>query len=250
MVDVAERTWRPDEAARAEVVRLYDESCADSAPLTAAQIARELPGLKVRWTQRVIAKRRRDAKRAAAAEEAVEETVPVAEEAAPELDRAQYARPDDASAPQEEEHEAGRGIVVARGVFVLGLAVSIAANIGHVVIVTRPEEVIVLWAAIGMAALWPVILAASVEVVSRVAWPAGWRWWLPGYVGTVLVGLIAFTISYQHLHGLLIAFGESLLTALIGPIGLDLTIVVAGAALLAIGKSLRTATTAPIGATA
>jgi hypothetical protein len=247
MVDVIERTWSPDEAARAEVLRLYDASCAAGAPRTGADIARELEGLKPRWTQKVIsaetAARRKaakaDAKRVTATK-ADAPTLPLAEEPArPKRARAESARAKAQAEPERMARTASRGVVAARSFFALGLVVSIAANIGHVLIVIRPEEAIVRYGSIGMASLWPVFLAAAVEVVSRVAWPAGWRWWIPGYIGTVLVGVGAFAISYQHHHGLLLAFGESAFTALIGPIVLDVFIVVAGVALLAISKARR-----------
>jgi hypothetical protein len=241
-----ERTWTPDEAARAEVLRLYNESCAKKEPLRGAEIARRLPGLKARWVQQLIAKERKarraeaktakaDAKRAVAAN-ADAPTLPLAEEPAkPKRAHAQSAPAVTATASAQR----GGGAVVAWGVFVLGLFVSIASNIGHVLIVVQPEAGLVRLGSMGMAALWPVLLAAAVEVVSRVAWPRSWRWRVPGYAGTIIVGLIAFAISYQHLHGLLLAFGESGLTALLGPLALDLTIVVAGVALLAIGESRK-----------
>lgn len=235
MVDVAERTWTPDETARAEVLRLYQESCAKNAPLRGAEIARQLPGLKARWTQGIIAEERKTQKAAAKAKRATT-APPVAEASKPKgRARAQNAREEQAPA------EGTDGVFVAWGVFVLGLSVSIASNIGHVLIVVRPEEGLVRLGSMGMAALWPILLAAAVEVVSRVAWPRSWRWRVPGYGGTIAIGLIAFVISYQHLHGLLRAFRESWLTALLGPVALDLAIVVAGVALLAIRQARKAA---------
>jgi hypothetical protein len=247
MVDVKERTWCADEAARIEVLRRWDESCTTGAPLRAAEIARQMPGLKTRWTQAVIAAERKARRATAKADEkrtpAIKPDAPmlqmVEEPGKPKQARAESARAKAEPEPRSAARTGGRGVAVSRGAFALGLAVSIAANIGHVLIVVRPEETIVRYASMGMAALWPLLLAVAVEVVSRVAWPHSWRWWVPGYVGTIVVGLIAFTISYQHLHGLLLAFGESALTAIIGPLGLDLTIVVAGVALLAIGETRR-----------
>ncbi|THV27952.1 DUF2637 domain-containing protein [Glycomyces paridis] len=243
VIDRIDRTWEPDEAARIEVLRLYDESIAARAPRTGAEIARELKGLKPRWTQGVIrsavSDRRRaakaDAKRTAATAEVPE---PAKE---PKAARADRARPAAVVTPDPLVRAQRTGAGIAWSAFALGLAVSIAANIGHVLIVVRPEAGLVRIASMGMSALWPLLLAVAVEVVSRVAWPHSWRWWLPGYAGTIIVGLIAFTISYQHLHGLLLAFGESALTALVGPIALDLTIVVAGVALLAIGEARKNA---------
>lgn len=241
MVDVAERTWSPDETARAEVLRLYEESCAKNAPLRGAEIARLLPGLKVRWTQAIIAKERKAQKAAKADAKRKPSTKPSYEEP-PEPKRPTQARAQNAPADQAPAEGTERdGVFVAWGVFVLGLSVSIASNIGHVLIVVRPEEGLVRLGSMGMAALWPVLLAAAVEVVSRVAWPRSWRWRVPGYGGTIAIGMIAFVISYQHLHGLLLAFRESWLTALLGPVALDLAIVVAGVALLAIRQARKAA---------
>lgn len=240
MVMELERTWEPGEAARVEVLRLYDESCASGATRTAADIARELTGLKERWTQGVISrevKRRRAAAKADAKRTPAPDPAPEAEEGKRPQRR---ARAESAPSPAPKATHRRGGALVAWGAFALGLAVSIASNVGHVVFVVGVEEHMRIWS-MGMAALWPMLLAVAVEVVSRVAWPRSWRWWLPGYVGTAVVGLIAFTISYQHLHGLLLAFGESGLTALLGPIALDLTIVVAGVALLAIGEARKVA---------
>lgn len=237
MVDVKERTWTPDEAARAEVLRLYDEGIEAGVPRKAADIARELDGLKTRWTQQVIAaecKARKAAAKAAAKRTPTDEASAKEETAAKRpLSHAQSALGPETPAART------RGAVVAWGAFALGLAVSIASNIGHVVFVVGVDDPLLRFWSMGMAALWPVLLAVAVEVVSRVAWPSSWRWWVPGYIGTAIVGLIAFTISYQHLHGLLLAMGESQVTAVIGPIALDLSIVVAGVALLAIGENKK-----------
>lgn len=245
--ETTERTWEPDETARAEVLRRWRASCTAGAPLRGSEIARGMPGLKPRWTQGVIAAERKAQR---AEEKAAKRTPDTTAAAAPTLPldeapaEAQRARAESAqakaqAAPGRAPRAGSRGAVVAWGAFALGLAVSVASNVGHVLIVIRPEEGLVRIASMGMAALWPLLLAVAVEVVSRVAWPRSWRWWVPGYIGTAIVGLIAFTISYQHLHGLLRAFGESGLTALIGPIALDLTIVVAGVALLAIGETRK-----------
>lgn len=244
MVDVMERTWNPDAAAREEVLRRFRASCEAQAPLRGAEIAAQMPGLKPRWVQGIIAQERKDrkaeAKESAKRTKAASAAQPTTEAPAkPRRPRAENARAKDEAAPTRAPRANGSGVVVAWGAFALGLVVSVASNIGHVIVVVRPEEELVRVASMAMAALWPLLLAVAVEVVSRVSWPRSWQWWLPGYAGTIVVGLIAFVISYQHLHGLLLAFGESDLTALLGPIALDLTIVVAGVALLAIGESRK-----------
>lgn len=126
--------------------------------------------------------------------------------------------------------------------FLLGIFVSVAANIGHVWFVISPDDHAARYASMFGAALWPLLLALCVEVVSRVSYPKGWRWWLPGYLATIFVGLVAAVVSYQHMHGLLLAFGESSLTAAIGPVGVDGLLIVGGFAILAIGETRKTAT--------
>lgn len=123
--------------------------------------------------------------------------------------------------------------------FGLGILISIAANIGHVYFVTDPADHVARIASMSMAALWPVLLAVAVEVVSRVSYPRGWRWWLPGYAATILVGVAAAIISYQHMNGLLLSFGESEVTGILGPIAVDGTLVVGGFAILAIGETRK-----------
>jgi hypothetical protein len=120
--------------------------------------------------------------------------------------------------------------------FGLGIIISVSANVGHIWFVSKPSaEALV--SAMVFAAFWPVALAVAVEVLSRVTWPAAFRW--PGLLGTVLVGGVALVVSYRHMNGLLTYFGESTLSAALGPVGVDGLLIVGGFALLAIGETKK-----------
>jgi len=120
--------------------------------------------------------------------------------------------------------------------FGLGIIISVSANVGHIWFVTQPSaEALV--SAMVFAAFWPVALAVAVEVLSRVTWPAAFRW--PGLLGTVLVGGVALVVSYRHMNGLLVYFGESEISAALGPVGVDGLLIVGGFALLAIGDTKK-----------
>jgi hypothetical protein len=120
--------------------------------------------------------------------------------------------------------------------FGLGIIISVSANVGHIWFVSKPSAEALISAMV-FAAFWPVALAVAVEVLSRVTWPAAFRW--PGLLGTVLVGGVALVVSYRHMNGLLTYFGESTLSAALGPVGVDGLLIVGGFALLAIGETKK-----------
>ena len=143
--------------------------------------------------------------------------------------------------------------------FGLGVVASTAANIAHSFtpsadVVRRTNE---LAAATGQtvdwttwtppigtiiaAAFWPIALVVSVEVISRVMWPDGWRWKLMRFGGVAIVAAVAAFISYKHLHGLISSYGEDPWSAAVGPLAIDGLMVVCSAALLAIGQNKRSA---------
>jgi uncharacterized protein DUF2637 len=130
--------------------------------------------------------------------------------------------------------------------FFLGIAVSVAGNVAHTYHPTatvlaaagktaaqwRPE----LGAQLG-AAFFPLALLVTVEVLARVQWPHKLRWSATRYGGAALVATVAAVVSYLHLRGLLLAYGEDPLTATIGPLSVDGLMVVSGLALLAAGRA-------------
>lgn len=125
--------------------------------------------------------------------------------------------------------------------FGLGITMSVAANVAHIWFVIRPDGEAALYAAMILAAFWPLALAVSVEVISRVGYPRGWGWRLARFGGIGAVGAVAAVVSYLHMHSLLTHFGESQLSATVGPLGVDGLLIVGGFALFAIGETRKAA---------
>jgi hypothetical protein len=117
----------------------------------------------------------------------------------------------------------------------LGGAVSIAANVAHSYV--PPADAPADWAPQGGAVVgaifWPVALFVAVEILARVAWPSGRRWTALRFAGLLPVALVAAFVSYKHLAGLLVFYGEDSLTAMLGPLAVDGLMVMATGALLA-----------------
>lgn len=127
--------------------------------------------------------------------------------------------------------------------FGLGITVSVAANVAHIWFVIRPDGQAALYAAMILAAFWPLALAVSVEVISRVGYPRGWGWAMARFGGIGAVGAVAAVVSYLHMHSLLNHFGEMRLSAIVGPLGVDGLLIVGGFALFAIGETRKAAQT-------
>lgn len=223
----------PAQRRQADARQVYRASLAAGYPLTGTELGAKF-GLGQRWGQDRIAEVKREA---LAASPGLVDSLDVESLPPVTTPHAETAPTAPASVRPVQRRGASAVSWLAFG---LGILISIAANVGHVHFVTDPADEIARAASMGMAALWPVLLAVAVEVVSRVAYPRGWRWWLPGYAATILVGVVAAIVSYQHMHGLLIAFGESEMTALLGPIAVDGTLIVGGFSILAIGETKKT----------
>jgi hypothetical protein len=76
-------------------------------------------------------------------------------------------------------------------------------------------------------------LLVAIEVLARVAWPAGARWLIVRFGGLGPVALVAAVVSYRHLSGLLAFYGEDGITSTVGPLAVDGLMVMATGALLA-----------------
>lgn len=138
---------------------------------------------------------------------------------------------------------AAGGRLVAWAGFVFGSVMSIAANVLHTWLPAAhqpPDWTPGLAPQIG-AAVWPIGLLLSVEVLSRVRWPRGWAWGLARFGGSGTVALGSAVISYGHLRDVLLAWRYGTLAAAVGPLVLDGLMVISGFALLAI--SLATSAT-------
>jgi hypothetical protein len=114
--------------------------------------------------------------------------------------------------------------------FLLGIAVSIAGNIGHAASDgMRPGE----WLG---AAFWPLALMLSIEILTRVRWQPEKRWALARFAALVLVSIVAAILSYLHLRSLMLFWGEAPFQATIGPLAVDGLMLMAASALLSISK--------------
>lgn len=232
----------PAQQMQADARDKYRESCENHAPLTGEALAAQF-GKGARWGELRI----REVKGLANAEsESSDETgnEPKRRWLRKRLSKPQRTPKAVAPRPRRERPEPVRSPQrrgasgVAWLAFGIGIVISVSANVGHIWFVTKPSDE-ALWSAMVFAAFWPVALAVAVEVLSRVTWPAGFRW--PGLLGTILVGGVALVVSYRHMNGLLHYFGESELSAALGPIGVDGLLIVGGFALLAIGETKKAA---------
>jgi hypothetical protein len=127
-----------------------------------------------------------------------------------------------------------KGKAWARFGFGFGVSASLAANVADVLI--RPHEPI---GGVLSAAYWPLALLVALEVIARVSWPVGRKWWALRYGGLTTVAAIAAILSYRHMVGLLGYYGEDSFSADIGPLAVDGLMVVCSAALLAIADNMR-----------
>lgn len=135
---------------------------------------------------------------------------------------------------------------------ILGGVVSIAANVAHTYLPKPPAGAPAGWVpdpgwspsplAVAFSVFWPVALFVAVEILTRVAWGDGFRWFVARVIGVLPVALVAAVVSYRHLAGLLAHFGEDSLTIAIGPLAIDGLMVMASAALLATGHHRHTRT--------
>jgi len=117
----------------------------------------------------------------------------------------------------------------------VGAGVSVAANVAHSYV--PPAGAASGWSphtgAVVGAVFWPVALLVAIEVLARVAWPAGGRWLLVRFGGLGPVATVAAVVSYRHLSGLLSFYGEDTITTTVGPLAVDGLMVMATGALLA-----------------
>jgi hypothetical protein len=127
--------------------------------------------------------------------------------------------------------------------FVFGSVTSVAANVLAARIPPIPAPAgwsPSLTAEFG-AAVWPLALLLSVEVLSRVRMPSDWYWKLAKLGGAVAVAGGSAVISYGHIHDVLTTWRYSAAGAGVGPLVIDGLMVISGFALLAISRT-RTGT--------
>jgi hypothetical protein len=121
----------------------------------------------------------------------------------------------------------------------LGGAVSIAANVAHSYV--PPTDAPAGWhphlGAVVGAVFWPIALFVAIEILARVAWPAGLRWVLLRFGGLLPVAAVAAFVSYRHLSGLLTFYGDEAVVAALGPLAVDGLMVMATGALIATSRA-------------
>lgn len=215
------------EAAR----QLYRESVAAEMPLTGRQLAAQFDRSESWGRARIREVRSADAvalpvaPAAAELPHSVNSEVTESETAAPSGPTSATAAP---VAPVAGRQPRGSRAVVMTA-FLLGIVASVAANIAHADDAAGPRLA---------AAFAPVALLLAVECMSRPAWyRSGPLWALARYGGTGLVALVAAVMSYRHMHGLLLSYGEDSLSAAIGPLAVDGLMITSGFALLAMTPS-------------
>lgn len=130
------------------------------------------------------------------------------------------------------------GHLVAWSGFAFGSLTSVAANVLAERI--RPDDAGGDWQANVLAefgaAVWPIMLLISVELLSRIRWPHGWQWLLARFGGAATVAVGSALISYIHIANVLHSWGYSPVAAHIGPLVIDGLMTISGFALLAAGQ--------------
>jgi hypothetical protein len=134
------------------------------------------------------------------------------------------------------------GKLVAWCGFTFGSIVSVAANVLAARI--APKNSPVDWkpaldTQVG-AAVWPIALLLSVEVLSRIKWPTGKGWGFARYGGVGLVAAGSAVISYQHIRDVLVSWGYPMLSAGVGPLVVDGLMIASGFAMLAMARASKT----------
>lgn len=107
-----------------------------------------------------------------------------------------------------------------------GAGLSVTANVLHARQVGQVVQ------AQAFSAVWPVIALLCLEVMANVRWPRAWYAWAVRWAGIGVVAGVAAWVSYRHLSGLLVGFGEETTITTFGPMAIDGLMAVCAAALL------------------
>jgi hypothetical protein len=122
-----------------------------------------------------------------------------------------------------------------RGTLILGVAASVTANVLH----ARDNPI-----SQTIAGWPPLALLIAVEVVARV--PIVRRWLgLVRVLGVAVIAGIAAWVSYWHMAGVALRYGEATGAAHLLPLSVDGLIVVASVCLVELGGRIRTTEDAP-----
>jgi hypothetical protein len=119
----------------------------------------------------------------------------------------------------------------------LGVSTSIAANIAHTDVLPGDAPV----GSYMLAAFWPSALYLAIEVFARTRADHGTWWKRARRWGLGLVAIVSAAISYLHLRGLMLSYGESTFSATIGPLAIDGLMTVCTGALIATAPHAKAA---------
>jgi hypothetical protein len=130
--------------------------------------------------------------------------------------------------------------LVAWAGFLFGTVVSVGFNVLAAFLV--PEDAAAgwrpdVWTILG-AAVWPLALLISIELLARVPWPETPMAKVIRYGAMTVVALFAAAISYQHIRSVLLAWRYNELSSGVGPLVIDGLMVLAGYAMVVISAVL------------
>ena len=222
------------EELQAQARNAYRRSAAEGRPLSRHQLG-ALSGRSESWARDRIAEARRDDNPATAPDSAPTAT---GQPAAPDTDSRVMPQhvPDMTPERAPAAHHPGARFTAWFG-FTFGSVVSVAANwlAAWLPAPDMPPDWHPGLAAQLGAAVWPIALVVSVEVLTRTAWGDGRHWLAVRFGGVTVVALGSGVISYNHIHDVLLSWGYDPLSAGIGPLVVDGLMVISGFALLTMG---------------
>lgn len=222
---------------QAKARQVYLDSCATGDPITGAALAERF-GRQERWGQERIAEAKAAARTSPVSPAAVLPAASLPPFTPPRAETAEALTAPAETADEPRVMAQPRGAAaVAWLALLLGIGASVGANILHTLTVIGdgtghlPQ--------IAGAAFWPVALVVAIEVMARVNWPQSVGYALVRFAGVGAVAVVAAVVSYRHMSGLLVHWGEDALSAHLGPIAVDGLVTVGALALLAIHKARK-----------
>jgi len=123
--------------------------------------------------------------------------------------------------------------LVAGTVLVAGLLASVAGNVQSILLEDGAPGV----GSMISALWWPAILFGMIELAIHTPWGKSALWLTVQWSGSVVIGGVAFYISYFHLAHVLSSFGYDTVSRYVGPIAVDVAMGVATLAMNRIGHA-------------
>lgn len=128
-----------------------------------------------------------------------------------------------------------RATIVATTVLAGGILASLAGNLQAIHLDNARPGI----GAIVSAIFWPLAIFGVVELVLHTPWVANWRDHLTKLATVVLVGGVAFWVSYWHLANVLSQYGYDVASRYTGPLAVDMAMILAALALNRVGQARR-----------